>query len=505
MDCIITIEIGTSSVKVYGFDLNGRVIAHRKGIYPTFHPHPDYSEQDPEQIFITVLFVLKSFLNEHIHTKNHKVVALCFSASMHSVLAVDDKGIALGNAIIWADNRAIKEAESLKKTDLGSQIYHATGTPIHPMSPLAKIKWIKNNEPDKFTKTQRFLSIKTYIIQQLTGQYVVDYSMASATGLFNIHQLKWNQDSLDYLGITSDKIPTVVPVFFDELSLKKEICVSLGLLPKTKVIIGGSDGCFATLGAGVVGEGNATISITSSGAVRVAGKEVLKDEKQRFFNYLIDKDFYISGGPTNNAGVVFEWFARQFGDFSNVLDFEDAVNDLFKDASQVAAGANGLIFLPYLFGERAPLWNANARGMYFGLNISHEQKHFIRATIEGILFEIYSIGKLLESYRRIDTLYVNGTFAALPLWASILADMYGKTVYVNDNHDSASVGAALVGLTQLGVFKNVEEASKIIQSSQVYQPNQQNHSVYMKYFEIFESLSYKLNAEFDAIAALQHS
>jgi gluconokinase len=139
------------------------------------------------------------------------------------------------------------------------------------------------------------------------------------------------------------------------------------------------------------------------------------------------------------------------------------------------------------------------------LNISHEQKHFIRATIEGILFEIYSIGKLLESYRRIDTLYVNGTFAALPLWASILADMYGKTVYVNDNHDSASVGAALVGLTQLGVFKNVEEASKIIQSSQVYQPNQQNHSVYMKYFEIFESLSYKLNAEFDAIAALQHS
>ncbi len=503
MDCIITIEIGTTAVKVYGFDLKGNVIAHRKGIYPTFHPQPDYSEQDPEQIYITTLFVLKGFLNEQIHAQKYHVVAICFSASMHSALAVDAAGVPLGNAIIWADNRAIREADNLKNTDLGNRIYHATGTPIHPMSPLAKITWIRHNEPEKFAKTSRFVSIKTYILHQLTGAYAVDYSMASATGLFNIHTLKWNQDSLDYAGITTDKISEAVSVFNDDLKLKKEVCISLGLSPKTKIIIGGSDGCLATLGSGVVSEGKATISVAASGAVRVAGKEVLKDEKQRFFNYLLDKDFYISGGPSNNGGVVFEWFARQFGDFSNVLDFEDAVNDLFKDASQVAVGANGLIFLPYLFGERAPLWNANARGMYFGLNISHEQKHFVRATIEGILFEIYSIGKILETYRKIDTLYVNGTFASLPLWASILADMYGKTVYVNNNHDSASMGAALLCLTQLGIFKNLEEAANSIQSNQIYQPNPSNHAIYMKYFEIFERLSYKLNDEFDAIVGLQ--
>jgi gluconokinase len=503
MDCIITIEIGTTAVKVYGFDLAGKIIAQRKGIYPTFHPQPDYSEQDPEQIYITLLFVLKSFLNEQIHTQNHRVVAVCFSASMHSALAVDNAGNPLGNAIIWADNRAIKEADELKNTDLGNRIYHATGTPIHPMSPLAKITWMKNNEPEKFAKASRFISIKTYIIQQLTGNYVVDYSMASATGLFNIHTLKWNQESLDYAGIKSDKIPDVVSVFNDDLKFKKEVAISLGLSPKTKIIIGGSDGCLATLGSGVVNEGKATISIAASGAVRVAGKEVLKDEKQRFFNYLLDKDFYVSGGPSNNGGVVFEWFARQFGDFNNSLDFEDAVNDLFKDASQVSIGANGLIFLPYLFGERAPLWNANARGMYFGLNISHEQKHFVRATIEGILFEIYSIGKILETYRKIDTLYVNGAFASLPLWASILADMYGKTVYVNNTPDSASMGAALLCLTKLGIYQNLEEAANQIQSNQIYQPNTSNHAVYMQYFEIFERLSHKLNDEFDAIVRLQ--
>ena len=135
----------------------------------------------------------------------------------------------------------------------------------------------------------------------------------------------------------------------------------MGLSQKTKLIIGSSDGCLATLGAGIVGEGKATITIGSSGAVRVAGRQVLRDEKQRFFNHLLTDGYYISGGPTNNGGVVFEWFARQFGDFSEGLEFEDVLNDLFKIAAQVKSGSEGLLFLPYLLGERAPLWNANAR------------------------------------------------------------------------------------------------------------------------------------------------
>lgn len=503
MDCILTIDINTSAVKIHAFDLNGRVICWKKGSYPTFHPQPDYSEQDPEQIFITTLYILKNLLNEHIHPKKYKVKAICFSSSMHSVLPVDKSGNPLGNAIIWADNRGAKEAELLKKLPQNESIYHATGTPIHPMSPLIKITWLKNNDQERFVQTYKFISVKEYVTKQLTGEYVIDHSIASSTGLFDIHKLNWHQESLDFAGISADRLSEPVSVFNDDLILKKEYCVTLGLSQKTKLIIGSSDGCLATLGAGIIGEGKATITIGSSGAVRVAGRQVLRDEKQRFFNYLLTDGYYISGGPTNNGGVVFEWFARQFGDFSEGLEFEDVLNDLFKIAAQVKSGSEGLLFLPYLLGERAPLWNANARGMYFGLNINHEQKHFVRATLEGILFEMYSIGKILETHRNFEDIYINGAYASLPLWTQILADMFGKTVHINDNHDSVAMGAALLAFTKLGVYSNLEEAAATVKSIETYEPNLKNHDNYMKYFKIFERLSHKLSEDFEEIVLLQ--
>src|SRR4030095_4274210 len=196
MDCIITIEIGTGAIRVAAFDLKGTMLGSSKGSYPTFHAKPDYSEQDPEQIFITMLYILKNFLNEKIYPKKNNVVSLCFSSAMHSVLPIDKNGVPIGNAIVWSDNRAKKEADDLKNADLGKILYKATGTPIHPMSPLNKITWLKNNDKERFAATRKFLSIKTYILQQLTGEYIIDHSVASATGLLNIHTLKWETGAL---------------------------------------------------------------------------------------------------------------------------------------------------------------------------------------------------------------------------------------------------------------------------------------------------------------------
>jgi len=186
MECIITIEIGTGAIRVTAFDMSGNLIGSSKGSYPTFHARPDFSEQDPEQIFITMLYILKNFLNEKIHSKKHQVVSICFNSAMHSVLPIDKNGVPLGNAMVWSDNRAKKEAHELISSDLGKSLYKTTGTPIHAMSPLNKITWLKNNDKDRFVSTRQFLSIKTYISQQLTGEDVVDYSVASATGMLNI-------------------------------------------------------------------------------------------------------------------------------------------------------------------------------------------------------------------------------------------------------------------------------------------------------------------------------
>lgn len=503
MDCIISIELGTNAVRVYAFNLRGDIIGFAKGTYPTFHPNPDYSEQDPEQIFITMLYILKNLLSEKIHSQKHKVVCLCFSGSMHSVLPIDKNDVPLGNAITWSDNRGKKEAASLKNSSLGKALYNATGTPIHPMSPLIKITWLKNHDKEKFKHTHKFLSIKSYILQQLTGGYVLDYSLASATGLLNIHKKSWEPDSLKHAGITADKLPELIPVFSSPGKLRKEYQTLLGLSAGTKVIVGSSDGCLAMLGAGVWNKGKATITIEDSGAMRVAGKQIIQDKKQRFFNYILAENYYVSGGPTNNGGVIFEWFAKQFGDFKNAFDLESCLEDLINDAAKVQPGAEGLLFLPYLLGERAPIWNANARGVYFGMNINHEKKHFIRAAIEGILYEIYSIGKTLEEHRAINTLSVNGSFASIPFCTQLIADIFNKPVSVSKNTNSVGLGAFLLSATEMGIYKNLDEAAKTVVLPETFKPNRQNHSVYKKYFRIFEKLSAKLFDEFEEISNLQ--
>jgi len=503
MKSIITIEIGTNAVRVFAFDLDGNVIGSLKCYIPTFHPEPDRSEQDPEQVFITMLYTLKNLLNEVIHPKKHKVVSICFSSSMHSMLAIDKYGNPLGNAVTWADNRANKEAQQLKNSALGKSIYNATGTPLHPMSPLTKIAWIKNNDKDRFKQAAKFLSLKSYIIQQLTGECLTDYSIASATGMLNIHKIKWETDALKFAGITQEMLPDLTPVFASAGKLKKAYQISLGLSADTKIIVGSSDGCMAILGDGVKGEGKATITIEDSGAVRVMGGKVLQDDKKRFFNYLLTENCYVSGGPTNNGGVVFEWFARQFGDFKNPFDIDQSMEELIQEASNVPVGSDGLLFLPYLLGERAPIWNANARGVYFGLNIKHERKHFVRATIEGILYEIYSIGKIMEEHRNIKSLSINGSFGKIPFCAQMIADIFNKPVSLRPNYHSVSFGTFLVGATEMGIYNSLDEAALKVELPEQYKPQKQNHSIYSGYFDVFEKLSSGLEEQFEAIAELQ--
>ncbi len=503
MNCIITIELGTNAVRVFAFDFQGKVIGFQKGTYPTFHDEPDHSEQDPEQMFITMLYVLKKLLNEVVYPKKYGVSCICFSSSMHSLLAVDEDGVPLGNAITWADNRGKKEAASLKGTALGDAIYQATGTPIHPMSPLVKIAWMRSHDPEKFNQTRKFLSIKSYVVQQLTGSCIIDHSIASATGLMNIHTLSWDASALEFAGISADKLPDLVPVNYSDIRLKREYQKSLRLLDSVKILIGSSDGCLATLGAGVWEQGRATITIEDSGAFRVIGDNIIEDPAQRLFNYRLTDRLIVSGGPTNNGGVIFEWFANQFGESVMNFDLDKTIRDLVREASTTNAGSDGLLFLPYLLGERAPIWNANARGCYFGLHIRHERKHIIRATIEGVLFEMLSIGKTLETYREISSLSINGSFASIPFCTQMIADMFNRPVNTLSHGDSIGVGAFVLSATELGIFPDLEQASKVVQMHETFSPDPKAHQVYKQYFEIFESLIAKLGDEFDQLAMLQ--
>lgn len=502
--CVLTIDIGTSGTKVVAFDFSGNELVYKRGAYPTFYPQADWSEQDPEQVFITILFLLKGILNDTSFRSKYEVECVVLSSAMHSVVPLDAHGNPLGNAVIWSDNRASEIASELKASELGKKLYANSGTPIHAMSPLSKITWFHQHDPKRVGLTRRYVSLKEYVTYQLTGEFFIDYSLASATGLFNLKEKKWDTAALKFAHVDASYFSEPVPIYFDELKFKEPLLKSLKLEKSVRLIIGSSDGCLATLSGGSMAPNHAVVSITSSGAVRMMGKKFLKDEKGTFFNYILKDDIYISGGPTNNGGVAFEWAARGILDQHTDSSFESHLEALQNEAIKVNPGARGLLFLPYLQGERAPIWNSNARAALFGLNITHEPRDIIRAIIEGIIYEVYSIAGAIKNYRNIDQLHLTGYYATHPLWSSIICDVFGLPVNVSSYKHSPNLGAAMVGLRALGVFDTLEKALSIAPPGTELNPSMSKNKIYTRFFSLFDKLTHKLEPEFEEISKLQN-
>jgi gluconokinase len=372
------------------------------------------------------------------------------------------------------------------------------------MSPLAKIKWFQKHEPARFEQASRFISLKEYVMFQFTGEYTIDYSMASATGLFNLKSKKWDETAMKFAGVDESYFSSPVPIYHDGLKIKEPLLKSMKLNKETRLVIGSTDGCMASLSCGSLAANHAVVSITSSGAVRMAGSEFLQDENGTFFNYILKDNIYISGGPSSNGGIAFEWAVRGITESNSARSLEDHLITLQNEAIKVKPGARGLIFLPYLQGERAPIWSSNARGMLFGLNITHEPKDFMRAVIEGIVFEMYSIAVRMKNYRAMDQLHLTGYYATHPLWSSILCDVFGLPVNVSSYKHSPNLGAAMVGLRALGEFESLEKALSIAPTGNELNPSSRKNKVYNQYFSLFDRLTNKLTAEFDEISKLQN-
>ncbi|MBP2032268.1 gluconokinase [Clostridium algifaecis] len=504
MDYIIGIDIGTTSTKAIAFDLNGKILCKKSIEYPILNPKPSYSEQDPEEIFTAVLNSIKSVIIENVYKKP---IGVSFSAAMHSVIAVDKDGIPLTNCIIWADTRSNEYAEKIKNSKVGHEIYMRTGTPIHPMSPLSKLAWMQDNMKDIVNKTYKFISMKEYVFFKLFGKYVIDYSIASATGMFDIYDLKWNKDALAILNINEDKLSTPVSPTYVMKGILNGYASFMEIDSDTPFVLGGSDGCLANLGANAIKQGDAAITIGTSGAVRVISNKPKNDEKERIFSYILTENHYVLGGPVNNGGVIFRWFRDNFSPME-IQEAKDLNIDpyvlLTDKAMSVPAGSDGLIFLPYLLGERAPHWDANMRGVYFGINIKHTRDHFIRALLEGIIFGIYSVGRALEETTgKINTIYATGGFARSKMWVQMLADIFNKKVVIAESYESSGLGAAVIGMKALGVIDNIEEVENLVPISKEFYPDEKNHDIYMKNYKIFDRLYEKLKDEFKEITKIQ--
>ncbi|MDP4088638.1 MAG: gluconokinase [Bacillota bacterium] len=499
MNYLIGVDIGTTSTKSIAFDLQGNILARRNIGYALISSEPSYSEQDPEEIFKAVVDSIRDVALE-TGRKGYDLSGIAFSSAMHSVIAVDKHGKPLTNSIIWADTRSRNYAADLKSSGLGHEIYMKTGTPIHPMSPLCKIAWMRDNLAEIYSKAYKFISIKEYVLYKLFGEYVIDYSIASATGLFDIYNLEWDRKALDFAGIDAIKLSRPVDTMHKMLGLRDDYREYMGIAADIPFIVGASDGCLANLGTNAIRPGEAAVTIGTSGAIRVISDKPLNDEEERIFSYILTEDRFVLGGPVNNGGIVLRWFRDNFGDMEALQgkeSNEDPYDLLIDKAEKISAGSDGLIFLPYLLGERAPHWDANSKGVYFGINIKHSKAHFLRALLEGVIYGIYDVGRaLVETTGDIHRIYATGGFVRSELWVQILADIFNKEVAIAESFESSCLGAAVLGMKSLNMIDSIDEVEKLVPVSKIFYPDGANHQMYSKLFKIYERLYGKLKDEF---------
>ena len=499
MKYIIGVDIGTSGAKAVAFTASGEVLADALVSYQPLPTEPGFHELDPEVLFQAVLDVIRTALSG---TRSREGLSgICFSAAMHSLIAVDKNGIPLTHVITWADTRSKEQAIRLKNTPEGDRIYEKTGTPIHSMSPLCKIAWIREKQPVVFAKTGKFIGIKEFIWNRFFGKYLIDYSIASATGLFDIYRMDWFEEALVFAGITAEKLSRPRPTVYSESGIDMKYRIALGLSGEIPFIIGGSDGCLANLGTNAVLPGDVSLTIGTSGALRMISSTPKNDPEQRIFNYILTENHYVSGGAVNNGGVILQWYIKHFMDPSEEpgVSFSNRI----EEAAAVPAGAEGLFFLPYLLGERAPIWNEDARGVFFGIHPKHNQRHFLRAVLEGISYSLFQVGHSLEeTIGPIGDIYASGGFTQSECWLQLIADLFNKKVYLTSATDASAIGAAMLGFYARGIVEKMEDLQKIIEIKRVILPDPARSRLYRQYYPLFVSLYASLRESFSQLNRL---
>jgi gluconokinase len=469
----LAIDIGTSNIKALVVDAEGRELFSNQFPCVTHHPHAGFSEQDPDKIFRDVCVAIQSC---PVEIKND-LSFISLSSAMHSVMAVDEQGCPLTPLIIWSDLRSKYESNFLRHEKHLDQLAR-TGTPVHPMSPLCKIMWWQKHQPEIVKRAHKFIGIKEYIWFKFFGHYEVDFGVASATGLFEIEKKSWFDQALALAGISRDKLSLPVSVYHHRSITNTELLGALKLPAGVPVVVGSSDGCLAQLGSGAMDSNALSLTIGTSGAIRRVVPEKNSHYNPLVFRYLLDVNTVIEGGATNNGAVLIDWFQKAF--LREPIGTEKFVEQAFT----APPGVDGLLFLPYVYGERAPLYDLEAFGIFLGMQQHHKQEHVMRALLEGIVFALYDIATLIEgSSGTYSHLVASGGFVRSSDWIQLVADVFGKPVHVPQREDASAWGAALLGFRALDISIH----GNAMQTTIVY-PTESVHQQYKFRLQQFKKL-----------------
>ncbi|MGG3557856.1 xylulokinase [Peribacillus frigoritolerans] len=482
---IIAHDIGTTGNKATLYSSDGELISSTLYKYQTFYPKTGWAEQNPLDWWQAVCDTTKTLLEKTSVTRE-QIGAVSFSGQMLGCLLVDRQGDPLGNAIIWADMRASDQAKRLEE-DLGMEtVYQITGHRISSSYSGAKIKWVKEHQPDVFKRAYKILQAKDYLVYRLTGTFATDYSDACGTNCFDLVNKVWSDDILKAWGIEKDIFPDLHASTDVIGGVTDWAAKETGLLQGTPVVIGGGDGVCAAAGVGVIDEGEAFNYIGSSSWVATASNKPIFDPEMKTYTWVhLDANKYSPNGTMQCGGGSMQWVTE--------LLYQDSKQDVSMyelmnlEAEKSPPTSRGLVYLPYLMGERSPRWNPDARGAFVGLSITHTRGDMARSVMEGVA---YNLKIVLDTFQKegtpINYMWVLGGGAKSALWRQILADIYGLDVYVPSYLDEAtSMGAAMAGAVGSGLIKDFQEAKRWVKRVNIHHPQPDFQNKYREFFPLF--------------------
>lgn len=486
---ILAHDLGTSGNKATLYDVDGVLRCSVVCDYPIYYPQDRFVEQDPNDWWKAVCDSTKGLM-ERAGIGPESIACVSFSGMMMGCLPVDKDGNALHRMLIWADTRSdVQEKEMIRRVGM-ERGYHITGHRLSASYAAAKLMWIRDNEPEVYAKTGKLLHAKDYIIQKLTGAFVTDYSDASGMNLLDINTKKWSDEMLEALEIPKHILPELHASKDIAGTVTKEAALATGLMEGTPVVIGGGDGSCACVGAGVVRPGTAYNVLGSSSWISLVSDRPLFDPMMRTFNWVhLDEDLYTPCGTMQAAGYSYSWWRNTFGAEEKRLAAEAGVSayELLNGlAEQSAPGANGVLYLPYLLGERSPRWDHNARGAFVGMGASTGKGDMTRAVLEGVGYNLKIILDILRTQYPMEKLTMIGGGAKGMTWLRILSDIWQTKLELPLYREEAtSMGAAVAGGVGIGLYKDYSVIEKMNPAVESVEPDAALKDTYNRCFDLF--------------------
>ena len=490
---ILGLDIGTSAVKALLMNENGEIKAENSEEYPLYTPNPGWAEQNPEDWWKSSQKVIKDLINENNIDKS-RIKAISFSGQMHSSVFLDENMEVIRPAILWSDTRTSAECEEIYKRVGGvKELAKLVSNPALEGFTAPKILWLRNNEPENYKKLEKVLLPKDYIRYKLTEKLGMDLSDAAGTLLCDVKAEDWSTEVMDKLELKHSIMPPVLKSIDVVGNITPEAASKTGLATSTKVVAGGADNACGSVGSGIIKSGRVMASLGSSGVVVAQTDQPEADPEGRIhlFNHAVPNSYYMMG-VVLSAGMSFKWMKEEM--FNDELDFEQ----LNEEAAAVEVGSDGLTFLPYLYGERTPHADADARGVFFGISGKHKRGHFIRSVMEGVSFALKDSLELIKARGvEIEEVRLIGGGAKSELWQQITADIFDETISLLNIEQGPAFGAAIIAGVGVGVFSDFESiVEELVEVVKTVEPVPENVKTYNKNYKIYQNLYNDLKDRF---------